>query len=206
MKLCRWPSCREACSSSFDIHVCAVTFLCSSLLLRIRLSSAVPWGVIFMGCWNKNSADTFCCLSAADVMLILSGTRRCMGEAFYSARSLRLHTHKKKGCQACEIHVLAGLNKKMEIISFPMVHRNPGKLVCIYFFLLVCATLGWGLRRATCSGCAGILTVHARRSVSGGSGHLAGQTGALDCLRPLLDTVLVAASVSGDYFTRAPLW
>ena len=51
-----------------------------------------------------------------------------------------------------------------------------------------------------------VLTVHAGGSVPGCPGHLARQTRTLDCLGALLDAVLIAASVSGDHFTRASLW
>lgn len=50
-----------------------------------------------------------------------------------------------------------------------------------------------------------MLTVDARRSVSGGSSHLPWQAGALDCLRSLLNAILIAASVRSNYFTCAPL-
>lgn len=64
----------------------------------------------------------------------------------FSHISASPHTH-KKGCQACETHVLAGLNKKMEIISFPVVHQNPGKLVYIFFSPCLCDL---GVKFTTC--------------------------------------------------------
>lgn len=126
------------------------------------------------------------------------------GWGFYSARSLRLH---KKVLSSLWNTCLVGLNIKMEIISFPVVRQNPDKPV--FFPLHVRATLGWSLGKrslATCSRSAWILTVHTRGSVPGSSSHLAGQTGALDCLWPLLNAILITASVSSDYFTCPPFW
>lgn len=48
--------------------------------------------------------------------------------------------------------------------------------------------------------------VHTRRPVPGGSGHFPRETGALHRLRPLLDAVLVTASVRSDHFTRPSFW
>lgn len=48
--------------------------------------------------------------------------------------------------------------------------------------------------------------VHTGGPVSGGAGHLSRQTGALHRLWPLLDAVLIAASVRGDHFTCPSFW
>lgn len=66
------------------------------------LSSAALWltltfiwlfpGVCYIqGLLEKSPADTFCCLSAAELTLILSGTNMFHRWGFYSARSLFLH-------------------------------------------------------------------------------------------------------------------
>lgn len=56
------------------------------------------------------------------------------------------HTHTQKNCcQACETH-LVGLNRKMEIISFPVVHQNCGKPIFVLFFFVFffpCRCLTW---------------------------------------------------------------
>lgn len=91
----------------------------------------------------------------------------------------------------------------MEIIPFPAVHQNYD------FFSLLPVSLSsfdLGVKENTALlRVARILTVNTRRSVPGCSSHLAGQTGALDRLRPLLNAVLITASVSSNYFARAPL-
>lgn len=168
----------------------------------LLLEESLPLQIPSAACQQQNLDVTL-----SLVMLILSGTRHCMGDlGFYLSKSLYLYKTKQLSLAGFHFlyntvqYMFSWIKSKNGNHSF---HTRQAHAEQIFFLdkprdsAVVKPDFHFPFL---------ILTVNTWRSVSCGSSHLPWQTRTLDRLWPLLNTILITASVSSNYFTCASLW